>query len=299
MTALQAWMLAGVLVAGGVACLVWWLAPAQPDLGDVLARLAPKAAQPPQAVSPGGGDDVAQRLGLWAMRRLPVGRLRVPEADLLLLGKPVHVFYGEKILFVALAIVGVPLLTWLFTLTFAIPLYVPVGFTLAAAAVAWWLPNQNTADAAAKARVEFSRALVSYVDLVALERNAGGSGTRQALENAARVGDSWQYRRLADELARTRFAGETPWAGMAGLAEQLKLPDLADLADIMRLAGEEGSQVYETLRARSSALRSAMLAADQAKANAIGERMTIPTTAMAMVFIAIIITPAILRLIAG
>lgn len=38
MTALQLWMLAGVLGMAGVACLVWYLAPAEPDLADVVGR---------------------------------------------------------------------------------------------------------------------------------------------------------------------------------------------------------------------------------------------------------------------
>lgn len=300
MTAVQAWMLAGVLVAGGVACLVWWLMPAQPDLADVLARLSPAgpAQDRPRPAGP-EGEQLADRLGWWLARRFPAGWVRTPSADLALLGVSPHVFYGQKVLFVVLAVVAVPVLSWLFSFTFTFPLLVPAGLTVAAAVVAWLLPNQNVADAASRARAEFARALGSYVDLVALERNAGGSGTRQALENAARVGDAWQFRRLADELARTRFAGEAPWDGLSAMAERLRLPELADLADIMRLAGEEGSQVYDTLRARSSALRSAMLTADQTRANQVGEQMTVPTTAMAMVFVTIIITPAILRLMTG
>lgn len=300
-TALQAWMLAGMLTLGGVAGLVWWATPAQPDLGDVIARLTPGSPAALDETRRRGtvSPDLTERLGWWALRRLPADRLSVPKADLALLGISTATFYGQKVLMVALVVVGVPVLSWLFGLTFAIPLYVPGVLTVVAAGLAWLLPNQNAADAAGKARAEFSRALGSYVDLVALERRAGGSGTRQSLESAARVGDSWQFRRLADELARTKFAGETPWAGLSHLAEQLRLPDLADLADIMRLAGEEGSQVYDTLRARSSALRTAVISADQAHANAAGERMTIPVTAMAMVFVTIIVAPAILRLIAG
>ena len=114
--------------------------------------------------------------------------------------------------------------------------------------LAWFLPDGNLSDAAKKARVEFRRALGSYVDLVALERNAGGSGTRQALENAARVGDAWPFHRIGDALARSRYSGDTAWDALHDLAAEHGLTDLDDLADIMRLAGEEGSQVVDTLR---------------------------------------------------
>lgn len=83
------------------------------------------------------------------------------------------------------------------------------------------------------------------------------------------------------------------------MAAELNLPDLDELADIVRLSGEEGSQIYDTLRARSSALRNAMLTADQAQANRLGERMVFPQTLMAATFVAIIITPAFMRLLAG
>ena len=45
--ALQLWVLAGAMVSGGIALLVWWLQPAQPDLAQVLARLAPGRAPAP------------------------------------------------------------------------------------------------------------------------------------------------------------------------------------------------------------------------------------------------------------
>ena len=90
-----------------------------------------------------------------------------------------------------------------------------------------------------------------------------------------------------------------PWDGRAALAGELRIAELDDLADIMRLAGEEGAQVYETLRSRSSALRNAILSTERSRANALGERMVIPTTAMAMVLVATFLTPAVLRLVAG
>ena len=59
-------------------------------------------------------------------------------------------------------------------------------------------------DDAKAARKEFGRALASYIDLVALERNSG-SGPRQAMEIAANIGDSWVFRRLAEELSAGGF----------------------------------------------------------------------------------------------
>ena len=299
MNALQLWMLAGALVMGGVACFVIWLVPAQPDLSDVMIRLAPSHPTKRQADKL-GEPGLESRLGWWAQRSLP-GQLQDSSltGDLALLGKPSHVLLGERILLVGIAVVAVPLLSLLFMRTFNLPVFVPVVVTLVAAAAVWFLPARQAFEQAREARAEFRRALGAYIDLVALERNAGGSGTRQALENAAQIGDSWPFRRVAEELAHSRFAGIAPWDALHNLAAELNLPDLDELADIVRLSGEEGSQIYDTLRARSSALRNAMLTADQAQANRLGERMVFPQTLMAATFVAIIIAPAFMRLLAG
>ncbi|MBK8458806.1 MAG: type II secretion system F family protein [Micropruina sp.] len=299
MTALQLWMVAGVLVGAGVACLIAYLSPAHPDLAQALDRLSPTPTQTVLPSEPESGSGLTDQVGLWAMRHLPGAVwVRTPTRDLALLGRAVHTFYGEKILFAAIATAAIPVLTLVLSLTVAVPLAIPAAVTLLAAIAGWFIPNGNVADAAIKARAEFLRALGSYVDLVALERNAG-AGTRQALENAAAVGDTWPFRRISETLKRSRFSRETPWESLHQVALQVGLPALDDLADIMRLCGEEGSQVYDTLRARSTALRSATLTADQTAANAQGERLVMPTTLMAFAFIGIFLAPALLRLLAG
>ncbi len=298
MTGLQLWMLAGMLVCGGVACLVWFLAPAQPDLSDVMTRLSP-TGRPRRATDTSTDLDLTDRVGLWAQRHLPAGRIKIPTQDLALLGRPLHVFYGEKVLAVAIAAAAVPLMSLLVWVMVRFPLYVPVLFTIAAAAFAWSWPNIALKDAAAAARAEFNAALGAYIDLVALERKAGGSGIRQALENAARVGDTWPYRRIADALTRSRFAGTGAWDALTELAKDLGLSTLDEFAGTMRMAGEESAQVYDTLRSRSAALRTELLAADLSKANADGERIAFPIAAMTLVLVTLVITPALLRLLAG
>ena len=67
----------------------------------------------------------------------------------------------------------------------------------------------------------------------------------------------------------------------------------------MRLSGEEGAQVYANLRARSAAMRSAMLNAEKANANEVGERMSIPMSLLGVIFLAILVAPALLRVIGG
>lgn len=295
-TGLQLALLGGALVGFGAALLIWRLVPSQPDLADVVQRYSPEGVKARAAARPtADSTDSQARLGVWAIQRLPASWWgKTPTKELALLRIPIHRHYGQKILYALTGLVIVPVLTFLFTaLGWSIPLLMPVGGSLAMAVVLFFLPDLNARSDAKQARAEFGRALGAYTDLVALER-LGGSGSRQAMELAAEVGESWVFQRLAEELARSRWSGVAPWDSLHALAEELGLPELDDLADIMRLS-TEGSQVYSNLRARSSALRSAMLNEELAKANAAGERMTMPMSLLGVVFMVILVAPSLMR----
>ena len=189
-----------------------------------------------------------------------------------------------------------PLLGWFFELLgLGLPIAIPAIGSLGLAAAMFFLPNYNAIDDARKARLEFTRALGAYIDLVALERN-NGSGVRQSMEAAAQVGDSWVFTRLGEELTRSRWSGLPPWDALHALADELGLPELDDFADIMRLSGEEGASVYANLRARSAAMRTAMLNDEITEANAVGERMTIPGSLLGVIFMALLVAPSLLRM---
>lgn len=295
-TSLQLLILSGLLVGSGLALFATRLVPAQPDLASALDRLAP-SVRPRNAVEADTTPtNLAGKMGVRAMRWLPSGVWGpVPIRELRLLRRPVAVFYGQKLLYSLAALAIVPVLGWLLSLSLPIPWPISAAAGVVGAIGMWFAPNYDVRVEAKAARAEFTRSLGSYVDLVALERNAG-AGSRQALENAAEIGDSWVFQRLREELGRSRWSGQAPWDALTSLADELGLPDLADLADIMRLSGEEGAQVYATLRARSTALRSALLAVETTKANEVNERIAIPGNLLAMIFIAIMLGPAIFRL---
>ena len=97
----------------------------------------------------------------------------------------------------------------------------------------------------------------------------------------------------ADLLLRLRFRTEL-WFWAKTLP--LRCRKSRDFADIMRLSGEEGASVYANLRARSSAMRTAMLHDEIAEANAVGERMTIPGSLLGVIFMALLVAPSLLRM---
>jgi len=298
-TGLQLALLGGVLMAAGLVLLVSRLAPARPDLADALDRLSPDPHRP-QAPVGVEGVSAADRVGRWGVRLFPAlvwGR--APVQQLALLRISTVRFYGEKLLFALIGLVMVPVLSVLLAvLGWRLPIAVPVLVTVGLAVGMFFLPDYNVRDDAKRARTEFARALGAYADLVALERNAG-SGPRQALEVAAAVGDSWVFRRIREELAFSSWSGEQPWQALRRMSEELGVPELGDLADIVRLSGEEGAQIYSQLRARSASMRAAMLTDEVTYANTVGEKLSIPMSILGVIFLVILVAPALLRVLSG
>lgn len=301
MTGLQLVIAAGALIGAGLALLALRLVPAHPDLGETLTRLSPAGARDVRVRHQQRltrTSDIRDVLGVAGERLLPARAWgRVSDQDLAILRTTRTRWYGEKVLFAAIGLVIGPVLSVVPMIAWdGIPGYVPVAASLVLGLGLWFVPTYNLIDDARKARLEFSRGLGALIDLVALER-AAGSGPRPALEKAAAVGDSWAFQRVREELARTRWSGTTPWDALRQLGEEVGLSELHELADIMRLSGDEDAQVYDQLRSRSSSMRSATLLAQKAEANAVSERMTLPMTLLGVVFLAILITPQLLRLV--
>ena len=299
-TGLQLAIVGGALVGLGVALLVLRLMPAEPDLAEALDRLTPTARRASPVTAPVTASESRlskDLVGVWAIKALPPAVwIKTPTRELALLRIPLARFYGDKVLSAALGLVIPPLVSFFFgVIGLGLPISIPAIASVALAAVMFFLPNYNALDDARAARLEFTRALGAYIDLVALERN-NGSGVRQAMESAAQVADSWVFTRLSEELTRSRWSGQPPWDALHALADELGLPELDDFADIMRLSGEEGASVYTSLRARSASMRAAMLNEEISEANAVGERMTIPASLLGVIFMALLVAPSLLRM---
>jgi Flp pilus assembly protein TadB len=286
-------LLLGALAGAGLTLVVAQLVPAQPDLGAALGRLSQQRRPPPELDGKGPRDRLG-RVVLAHAGTLP--GLRPPVRELAIVRIQPHEWLGEKVLLAVVGLAFPPVLTAVLDiLGVPLPWVIPAFVSLALGALFFVLPSLTLRERAASAREDFARAVGAYIELVALERLAG-AGTSQALENAAQVGSSWVFERIREELLRSRLSGTAPWESLSGLAEELGVPELGDLSDIMRLAGEEGAQVYEALRARGRSLRTTMLTREQARANAASERMVLPVAMLALCFALLVATPAMYRL---
>ncbi len=293
-TGTQLALASGALISLGLVLAVWRLLPAEPDLAEALERLAPLTARgrslreetttPPR--------DTYERVGAWALANLPgMGWASVTDADLAIVRMSRSRLSGQMILgalaglIVPTLILGLVQLMGAATGT-ALPMLLAIGL----AAALFILPARAVKDRSARARDEFRRALGAYLDLVALERH-NGSDIRQALERAAEVGDSWAFRRLQEELQRSVWIGSAPWSGLHALAAEVDLPELGELADIMKISGETGAVTVESLRARAKGLRTAMLTEELGRANDAEERDRIPTYVIVALLLVMVLLP--------
>ncbi len=302
---MMAWaVLAGATTGLGVVLIARELLPSQPQLAAALERLAPPKLTPTTA-APGeaastvapGTSSLEIRVGQRLLRPLQDAPfVRLPERELNLLGRPVAQHLGQKVL---MGLLGLMFPT-VFTVVAAafgvsLPFVVPALGGLVLGAVLFVVPDVEVRRKATIAREEAARAVSAYIDLIALERSAG-VGAHQALTQAATVGHSWVFVRLREELIRAEFAGIKPWDALHNLDGQLGLPELSDVADIMRLCGEHDTAVVDTLRARSRGLRVALLSQEQSRANEESERMVMPVAMLGLIFFTLLGAPAIIRI---
>ncbi|NDL57026.1 type II secretion system F family protein [Phytoactinopolyspora mesophila] len=291
----QTTIAAGLVAGLGAFMVVREFRPRYPHPVDAAARLTNTHRIAPLARS--AGVSVPERLGGALLRRGWSSTLmRIPHRDLSLLGMSVSRFLGERAVLAMLGLASPTVAALTASLAgWTPPVVVPAVFSLAAAAGLSLIPYFMVANQANRARAEFARAMTCFVDLVALER-AGGAGPIQALEHAASVGDSWVFRRLRDELARARYRGTPAWEALRHVGEELRLPELVKVGDVMKLAGVEGATVYGNLRARAQDMRAELLAHDKAQAGVRTERATAPVAVTSIVFLLIIATPMALAI---
>lgn len=300
MSGASSMILVAALFGVGLFLIGLWLTPAKPALADAMSRMEPSTQSPirretHQAVSSLTG---SQR------RKAAVGHrthdfvtnlsfVTIPTSDLAVLNKPTAVYIGDKVMSAAVGFL-LPLIlnavAGLGGIGLAWSLPGMASFVLAAAL--FIAPDREVKLQAARARVEFRRALGIYIDVVAMIQRSGVGGT-QSLEQAALVGDSWVVRRIDEALQEAARAGKRPWNALKRLAAQLELKDLADVADIMTLGAEHGTQITDSLRAKARSLRNAMVSEAAGDATAKTQNLSAPLGLLVVLFIVLILVAAL------
>jgi Flp pilus assembly protein TadB len=279
-------ILAGALAGLGVFAAVAQLMPSGPRLDAALARIHAAGSDEP---------DVAGLRRSLSQFAAALPWLPVPAADLALLGQDRERWFGNKIICWLTGLAIVPALTALFALAGNRPSWtIPAVVSLALGTGLFLTPDLVIRVNAAEKRADFRHALTSYLDLVSLERGAG-AGPTEALEAAAQIGGGWAFARIGAALDASRKAGRPPWEGLAALADETGVVELADLADIAEVAGNEGARILQTLAARAESMRAEALSATKAKAGARSTTMVIPIALLGAGFLLLLIFPIVYR----
>ncbi len=282
-------LLAGALVGLGVLIFLRGVAPRPVPLRAALRR----DASPTRLTS----DDALDRWGtqlvpLADSMGLSLARLR---ADLDITGRSLSRHLAEK---VALAIFGVCLVSLTSVvmtvggvhLGFGIPIWVAFGVS----GLLFFVPDLGIKAEAVARRQQFRFGLGSFLDLVVIGL-AGGAGVEAALEEAATTTKGFAGERLRQSLMASRLRGETPWAAMGRLGDELGINELVELSACVGLAGVEGARVRQSLSAKAASLRAHQLAEAEAEAQATSERMSLPVVVLFLGFLVFIGYPAMSR----
>jgi tight adherence protein C len=294
-------VLCGAGLGVGIWALLIWVLPPQPSLARALA--AARATPPPRAPLTVSSQPVGwgARVGAPAARLLATLGLPSParRRDLQVLGGAPETFLARK---AVLALTGLLVPTLIQTVLLAGGLtpgwQLPLLAGLLAAAGGFWLPDLRLRGHAARTRTTFRHALSAYLNLIRVTL-AGGAGIEAALWDAAGVGDGPAFVSLRRALSTARLTRTTPWATLRQLGEDLDIPELAELASSIALAGTEGAKVRASLAAKATALRTRQLTDAEGDAHAATERMSLPVALLFTGFLVFLGYPALATVLAS
>ena len=288
-------LLAGILLAAGVVCLVAAVVPAVPRLEAALERVGTDGATLHASTQDlGAVTKPSERLGAVLYRLSPISLSDGQRRALRLQDKSIAEFYADKAVMMIIGAVlpGLAAFAWSLTGSSLGPW--PALLSLIGAVIGFFVPDLLLRRAADTARSGAVEALLVFIDLVTLERLANASAT-QALHSAAQLSDNPLFLQIRTALERARLEQQPPYDELRRIADQLQLPELTDVADVMQL-DETGAALSGALRARVRELRDAHLTSEQTKASAAAEGMTIYMTLPALIFSLIFLVAAMLTI---
>jgi tight adherence protein C len=290
-------LLSGILLAAGLSCLVVAFARSTPRLDAALEQISTDETRSVPSTDIGPVSSRSERLGAILYRLVPIPLTNGQRGALRLQDKSIAEFYADKAVMAIIGAVLPGLAGCAFTYLTGQLSPIPAIAVVVGGVVGFFVPDLLLRRAASSVWTGAAEAMLVYIDLVTLERLTNASAT-QALHNAAALSDVPLFIHIRTALERARLEQQSPYAELRRLSDQLKLPELADVADVMQL-DETGAALSGTLRARVRELRDAHLTREQIKASAAAEGMTIYMTLPALIFGLIFLIAAMLRILAG
>lgn len=174
----------------------------------------------------------------------------------------------------------------------AVPLLIPPLVSLLGALIGAAVVQRSTLDAAAAIRADLRHQLSAYLDVVTM-LVAGDTGHETALEQAAAVGEGRLFEELRRSLRDAGARGHSLVGALDDVARRCGLVELEQIAGALDLAASDGAPVVRSLTARTATLRSTAASEQEMEARLRTSRLTGPTVGMALVFMVLVVYPAL------
>jgi Flp pilus assembly protein TadB len=291
-------VVAGLMTGAGVWVAITGLRPRPESLTVVLGRFEPRAALDTPTAGRLSWDN---RVGAVALRHIAplAAAVERARADLRVLGRRPEDYAGETAVYGLFGFMLGPWLggvVWLVGAPFPAPIAGAVS--LVACGTGALLPWLTLRDRARARRAGFLHALIAYCQVTAMSL-AAGRGVEQALTTAASSGEGWAFTELRAALNSGYVRGETPWESLGRLGADLGIPDLAQMASTVAMAGEDGAAVRETISTKARTLGDRIGADAEQAAQRATAQMGLPAVALAAGFLVFLMYPAISALLSA
>lgn len=283
--------------------LIWsgWRQP-RPSVAHAIGHLrrapAPASTATGSADRNGRGDyAVAARIGA-VVERDASGRIagwtRHWAQPLRLIGRSVDEHVGWLVLAAAAGFVMPSLLLGILQIlgVVSIALWVPAAISVAGAVLVPLAVHSDAIARSAEVAIDLRHQLGAYLDMVTMLL-AGNSGYEGALDQAARAGDGMLFRALRRRMREMATRGRSLVDALELVAADYGVVELEQVAATARLSATEGAPVARTLSAKCATLRSTLAAEQEAAARVRIDKVTPPLVGMALLFMALIIYPAL------
>lgn len=132
----------------------------------------------------------------------------------------------------------------------------------------------------------------AYLDVVTMLL-AGNTGYEGALEQAAHAGDGRLFVELRRRMRESGARGASLTEALQRTGTELGLDELEQVAATATLSASEGAPVARTLAAKCATLRAALATEQEREARLRTSRLTTPIVGMALVFMGLVIYPAL------
>lgn len=282
-------VLTALAVSGLLFVVSGWMQPT-PSLTRTVAHL-----QRPGAASSAPDRADGGRIGA-ALARSLAGRPRLlpTEAQLQLVGRrpEQHAVWLALAALAGFATPGLALGLLQRAGVFPLGWAVPAVGTLCGAVIGPLLVHAATVERSERIATDLRYQTSAFLDVVTMLL-AGNTGYEGSLEQAAHAGDGRLFLELRRRMREAGARGESLTDALRSTGSDLGLEELEQVAATASLSASEGAPVARTLAAKCATLRATLATEQETEARLRTSRLTTPIVGMALLFMGLVIYPAL------